>query len=159
MVFGPYVMTGIVVELPHFTRTFTPVVSIITPDMTSLATSGRKLPREKRRKYRRRRLQLEFLGKGWSDDATNMPDATSLFASGRLQHATKYCHCLNQTHHADLVYSHARYDVTSYLRSAFIKVRKTAENATSDVFESNFSGAAFACPANWLTSCCIKRIV
>ena len=40
----------------------------------------------------------------------------------------------------------ARYDVTSYFQSTFIKVRKTAENATSDGFGSYFSGAAFCLP-------------
>ena len=40
----------------------------------------------------------------------------------------------------------AGYDVTSYFQSAFIEVRKTAENAASDGFGSNFSGAAFCLP-------------
>ena len=48
--------------------------------------------------------------------------------------------------HADLIYSHAGYDVTSYFRSAFIEVRKTVENAASDGFGSNVSGAAFCLP-------------
>ena len=64
----------------------------------------------------------------------------------------------------DLIYSRARYDVTNYFRSEviakklrkyrvrrlhsyfgsiFIEVRKTAENAASYGFGSNFSGAAF----------------
>ena len=38
------------------------------------------------------------------------------------------------------------YDVTRYYRSAFIEVRQTAENAASDGFGSNFSGAAFCLP-------------
>ena len=42
-----------------------------------------------------------------------------------------------------IAYSHTEHDVTSYFRSVFIEVRKTAENAASDGFESNFSGAAF----------------
>ena len=37
----------------------------------------------------------------------------------------------------------AGYDVTSYFQSAFTEVRKTAENAASDGFGSNLSGAAF----------------
>ena len=40
--------------------------------------------------------------------------------------------------HVDIVYSHysqTRYDVTNYFQSAFIKVRKTAENDASDGFE------------------------
>ena len=46
---------------------------------------------------------------------------------------------------ADLVNSHAGYDVTGYLyfRSAFIEVRITAENAISDSLMLNFSGVAF----------------
>ena len=44
---------------------------------------------------------------------------------------------------ADIVFSHTDYDVTSYFRSAYIEVRKTSENAASDDFWSNFSGAAF----------------
>ena len=35
------------------------------------------------------------------------------------------------------------YAITSYFRSAFIEVRKTAENAVSDGFGSNFSGTVF----------------
>ena len=38
------------------------------------------------------------------------------------------------------------YDVTSYFRLEFIEVWKTAENAVSDGFRSNFSGAAFCLP-------------
>ena len=46
--------------------------------------------------------------------------------------------------HADLVYNHSGYDVTSKFRSALFEVlTKTAKNAASDVFVSNFSGAAF----------------
>ena len=44
---------------------------------------------------------------------------------------------------ADLVFSHAGYDATSYFRSEVIKVRKTAENAAYNGFGMNFSGAAF----------------
>ena len=40
----------------------------------------------------------------------------------------------------------ARYDVTSHVQSAFIEVRKTAENAASDGFGSNLSGTAFCLP-------------
>ena len=40
--------------------------------------------------------------------------------------------------HADLVYSHAGYDITSYFRSAFIEVqKKTSESAASDIKEIN----------------------
>ena len=44
---------------------------------------------------------------------------------------------------ADLGNGHTAYDVTDYFRSAFIEVRKTAENAATDGFGSNFNGAAF----------------
>ena len=44
--------------------------------------------------------------------------------------------------HADMVLSHTEYDVTSYFRSTVIEIRKKAENAASDGFGSNFSGAA-----------------
>ena len=42
-----------------------------------------------------------------------------------------------------LVYSCTGRDVTSYFQSAFIEVRKTAENGASNGFRPNFSGAAF----------------
>ena len=45
--------------------------------------------------------------------------------------------------HTDPVYSRTGYSVTSYFWSAFVEVRKTAVNAASDGFGSNFSGAAF----------------
>ena len=45
-----------------------------------------------------------------------------------------------------VVYSHTGYDVISYFRSAFTEVQKTAENADSDGFGSNFSGAALCLP-------------
>ena len=48
--------------------------------------------------------------------------------------------------HADRIYGHIGYDVTSYFRSAFVKVRKTAENAASDGFWSIFSGTAYGLP-------------
>ena len=38
------------------------------------------------------------------------------------------------------------HDITRYFRSAFIEVRKTADNTASDGFESNLSGAAFYLP-------------
>ena len=92
---------------------------------------------------------------------------TSLVAFGRLQYAIKFWtkvmrktdpagqrvkyfgHCLTQIHkilhdiRADIVYSHTGYDVTRNFRSAFIEVRKTAQNAAFDGFGSKFSGAAF----------------
>ena len=94
---------------------------------------------------------------------TNLPDMTSLVASGRLQNAINYCtkvmrktapvgqrvkyfgDCLNQTHQilrdirADPICSHTGYDATSYFRSAFIEVRNTAENAACDGFGSHLS--------------------
>ena len=48
--------------------------------------------------------------------------------------------------HADQVYSDTGCDVTSYFRSAFIEIRKTAANAAFDGFGSNFCGAAFCLP-------------
>ena len=48
--------------------------------------------------------------------------------------------------HADIVYSHTGQGVTSYFRLAFIDVLKTAENAASDGFGSNFSDVAFCLP-------------
>ena len=46
----------------------------------------------------------------------------------------------------DLIYSHTGYDDISYFWSAFIEVENMAENAVSDGFVSNFSGAAFFLP-------------
>ena len=48
--------------------------------------------------------------------------------------------------HTVMSYSHTGYDVTSYFRTAFTEVRKTAENAASDSFRSQFSGVAFCLP-------------
>ena len=48
--------------------------------------------------------------------------------------------------HAGIVYSQTGYDITIYFQSAFIEVRKTAENAASDGCGSNFSGTAFYLP-------------
>ena len=45
--------------------------------------------------------------------------------------------------HADIVYSHTGYDVTSYFHQSS---QKTAANAACDGFGSNFSGAAFCLP-------------
>ena len=55
-------------ESPNFTSTSIPTCPTVASDATSLTTSGRKLPRKKRRKCRIRRLQVEFLDKGLSDD-------------------------------------------------------------------------------------------
>ena len=68
------------------------------------------------------------------------------------QRVTLFGYYLTQIHHmlhglhANLIYSRTEYDVTSYFRSAFMEVRETAENAASDGFGSNFSGAAFYLP-------------
>ena len=45
--------------------------------------------------------------------------------------------------HDDLFYSRTGHDAASYFRSAFIEVRKTAENDAQDGFGANFMGAAF----------------
>ena len=61
-------------------------------------------------------------------------------------------HCMTQIHqcrtdiHADILNSHTGYEVISYFRSAFVEVRKKAENATSDGFRPNFSVTAFCLP-------------
>ena len=48
---------------------------------------------------------------------------------------------------ADLVYGHTGYDFISHFRSTFSEILKTAKNAASDGFGSNFSGAAFYLPS------------
>ena len=60
-------------ESSNFTLTSVPTHFTATLDMTSLSTSSLY------------RLWLEFIG------LTNVPDMTSLAASGRLQNAIKYC--------------------------------------------------------------------
>ena len=47
---------------------------------------------------------------------------------------------------ANLVYSRTEYDVTSHLRSAFLKVWKKAANVALDGFLLNFCGTAFCLP-------------
>ena len=59
--------------------------------------------------------------------------------------------------HADLVYSRTGYDVTRYFRSAFVEVRKTAENVASGGFVSNFSGAAFCLPCQLVDILLLNR--
>ena len=44
-------------------------------------------------------------------------------------------------------------DVISYFWAALIEVANTGENAASDSFVSNFSGATFRLPTNWWASC------
>ena len=101
--------------------------------------------------------------------ARKLPHKTSLVTSDRLQNAIKDCtkvmrklgpahqrvkyfgHCLTQTRHMlhgqqCRAYGHTGYEVTSYFRSAFTEVRKTAENTASDGFGSNFSAAALCLP-------------
>ena len=103
---------------------------------------------------------------------TNTPEMTSLAASGRLQNATKYhTKCAkwvrpdkesnNSTTvlpiitkacidiHADIVFSHAGFDITSCFRSAFVEVRKTAENAASDCFVCIKSNAVSKASSNF----------
>ena len=55
-------------------------------------------------------------------------------------------------HHAYIVYSHTGYYVTNYFRSE-VTAKKTVENAASDGFGSNLSGAVFCLPTNWWASC------
>ena len=66
---------------------------------------------------------------------TNLPDMTSLAASGRQQNAIKYCRKVRKMG--------AEYDVISYFWLAHLKVKKTTENAASNSFGLSFSGAAF----------------
>ena len=103
-----------------------------------------------------RRGSRTFAGLSGTIGSQNLPNMTSLAASGRLQNAVKYCTKVRKTgpadqrvelvghvlawnrteNHADLVYSLTEYDVISYLWSAFM-FEKTIENATSDGFGSN----------------------
>ena len=75
---------------------------------------------------------------------------TSLSTPGQLQNAIKFCTKVRKTGSADRVELFntespiTGYHVPSYFWSAFVEVRKkTAENAASDGFGSNFRGAAF----------------
>ena len=95
-------------ESPNFTWRSIPTCSTATPDMTALSTSGEK----NCQKYCFRRLRVEFLENGLSTDHT------------------KFYTLLED----NLPHKLARYDATSCFRSAFIEVRKTAENAASDDF-------------------------
>ena len=61
--------------------------------------------------------------------------------SRMIRRLLAYYHKNCQDIHAFLVYRHTGYDVTSYFRSAFIEVRKTADNPTFDGFGWNFNGA------------------
>ena len=86
---------------------------------------------------------------------TNLLDMTSLVTSGRLQNAIKHwTKVMRKTggQRVKIVYSRTRHEVTSYFQSAFIEVWKTAENATSDGFGSNFSGAPFCLPHQLVAS-------
>ena len=61
--------------------------------------------------------------------------------------------------HDDLIYSHTRCDVISYLRSPFIEVENTAENATTNGFVSNFSGAAILANLHDILSSKVTKII
>ena len=94
-------------ESPNFAWTFIPVGSATTPDMTSLYTSGQKLPRKKPSKMhpqtasggisrkRCNRGSPNFTWLSGTTGATNLPDLASLGASGRLNlqlnTAQKWC--------------------------------------------------------------------
>ena len=75
------------------------------------------------------------------------------------QRVKNFGHCLTQTLtcctdiHADVIYCHTVYDVTGYFWSAFMEVWKTAENAASDGFYSNFNGTAFCLPHQMVGTC------
>ena len=57
--------------------------------------------------------------------------------------------------HADLVYSHTRYEIASYFRSA-VSAHKPAQNAIFDGFGSNLTGAVF-CLAQPIGGLLVKR--
>ena len=63
----------------------------------------------------------------------------TLFTNPALLHSSIPVVKCSEIHH----YSHAGYDVKSYFLSAFIEVRKPVQNAATDGFGSNFSGAPF----------------
>ena len=60
-------------ESPNFTRTSTPTYSTVTPDMTSLSTSGGKLSRKSRPKSQIRQPRGRFLENGLSKDHEILP--------------------------------------------------------------------------------------
>ena len=90
-------------ESPNITSTSISTYSTAIPDMTSLTTAGQKLSQKNNCcKCSLLWLLVEFLENGSSDDheivnthrgggqsASNLPDMTSLAASGRLQKAIK----------------------------------------------------------------------
>ena len=142
----------------------------VTNDFRSEATAEKKTIKchlkRRRGKIFRERLQRgspnTFTQLSWTTGPRNLPDMMSLVTSGRLQNAIKYFtevrrktgpvsqrviyfeHCLSSVHiRVDIVDGHTGYDFTSYFRSAFTEVRKTAENAASDGFGQTFSGAVF----------------
>ena len=115
-------------ESPNVTRTSTPAHSTATPDRTSLAASGR--------------LQnaINYYTKVRKTGAVGKESNNSIIV---LTTITKFYNYIQ----VDLVYSHARYDITSYFRSAFIEGRKkTAENVASDGFGSIVVARRFAWP-------------
>ena len=54
---------------------------------------------------------------------------------------------------AGLLYGHTGYDVTSYFRSAFTEVRKTAAKPRPTALGGILAARRFACPTNWRASC------
>ena len=112
----------------------------------------------------------------------NLQNMTSLAAFGRLQNAIKYCtkvrkrvrpaKCrimlplfsiespnFKRTSMPNSLHPH-RIWCHQLLPIGISRVRKTTENATSNGFKSNFSGAAFcnACPTNWWVSCSLVKL-
>ena len=90
-------------ELPNFIGTSMPTCTTYAPDMTSLSTSGRKLPPKNCRNCCLRWLQVKFLKNSLSKDhqishgcwGPLVPQIcqvkkTSLITSSRLQNAIKY---------------------------------------------------------------------
>ena len=117
-----------------------------TPDMTSLITSGQKLPQKPLKMPPQPAsggISWKMFMRGspnftlsWITGRQNLPDMTSLVASCQLQNAIKYCTNVVRTTgtarlakccmdiHANLFYSHTGHDVTSCFQSAYIEVRK-----------------------------------
>ena len=115
--------------------------------MTSLTTSGLKFQRKQTvenaasngfRWNFSRTIYTRITG------STNLPDMTSLVTLGQLQNAIKCCRkVMRKTGPASQ---------THIFRPLFNPdpLRKTAENAASDGFGSNFSGTAFCLPHQFL---------
>ena len=54
---------------------------------------------------------------------------------------------------ADVVYGHTGYEITSYFRSAFIKLEKQPKMPPPTALGRIVVARRFACPTNWWASC------